>query len=256
MSIPSALKLVGATNFRDFGGYPTLSGQQVVRGKLFRSNQFARLTDEDHKTLTALNVVSVVDLRSEKERAAQPTALKLGKVPDYISSRPDTDFIFTDIFADTAQTESAWIEAFINFYAALPELYADELRLTLELIANGEVPLIIHCSAGKDRTGVAAAIILDLLDVDRSLIVTDYLESHSRLSDDRHFKNMFSEAKLERYAQLPDECRNVMLGTRPEFVAGALASLEKNYGSTVAYVQSRLGLSGADIKNVRANLLV
>lgn len=248
--------ILGASNFRDCGGLGTRDGRIVGSGRLFRSNQFSRLDEKDIATITALSIGTVVDLRSEVERNAQPSVRQLGRKPDYVSHRADTDFIFNDIFARTEPTEEAWVEAFSTFYAQLPELYAHEYRLVMELLAKGDLPLIIHCSAGKDRTGVVIAIILDLVGVNSNEIVRDYMESGLRLGDDQHFRNMFSDAKLDRYASLPPSCRNVMLGTRPEFLGAALSGLEQAYGSTAGYVRDRLGVPQGRIEQICDNLLL
>lgn len=252
----SVVYLTSVVNFRDFGGHPTISGQNVARGRLYRSNQFSRLNADDAAKLAALGIAAVVDLRSAAERTAQPTAHSVGRGPDHVSARADTDFIFTDIFASTEPTEGAWLDAFKRFYIQLPELYADEYRGMMELLAKNDVPLIIHCSAGKDRTGVAVAVILDLIGVERAAIVADYRESDARLADDQHFRAMFSEAKLERYAELPEECRSIMLATQADFILAALDGLGQAYGSTRAYVRDRLGVSQSGIDRIKRNLLV
>lgn len=114
----SVVYLTSVVNFRDFGGHPTISGQNVARGRLYRSNQFSRLNADDAAKLAALGIAAVVDLRSAAERTAQPTAHSVGRGPDHVSARADTDFIFTDIFASTEPTEGAWLDAFKRFYGA------------------------------------------------------------------------------------------------------------------------------------------
>lgn len=194
-------------------------------------------------------------MRSQSERDAQPTPFQLGAAADHVSLRPNTDFIFNEIFAEAAPSEKAWKSAFTDFYRRLPDLYAPELSVMFRLLSQGKVPMIIHCSAGKDRTGVAAALILDLLGVDRDTIVHDYLASSARLNSDAHFRNMFTEAKLERYANLPPECRQVMLGTNPDFLLAALNHLDEAYGSSSKFVTSRLGLTEDEVEQIKLHLV-
>lgn len=238
--------LAGAPNFRDLGGHVTAAGRHVRHGLLFRSSQLSFLTAGDVERMAALGIVMAIDLRSARERAAQPTPAPVRAAMVYVSPKPDTDFVFNTIFAHAEPTAAAWTAGFATFYRSMLDDYAAEFVAMFRAIADDRLPLLFHCSAGKDRTGAAAALILDLLGVGRQAILADYLLSSARLDSDAHFKNMLSNAKLDLYADLPDECRGAMLGTSPIYLDALFRGIDATYGSTRGYLIHH-GFTAADI---------
>ncbi|AGH51797.1 protein tyrosine/serine phosphatase (plasmid) [Sphingomonas sp. MM-1] len=228
--------LAGAPNFRDLGGYATRSGGHVRRGVIFRSSQLTRLTGNDIETVQALHLGAAIDLRCAKERSAQPTPSGVRSAFEQVSPKPDTDFIFNRIFANSDRTAEAWARSFAAFYAMMLDDYAPEFVAMFRVIAEGRLPILVHCSAGKDRTGAASALVLDLLGVARPIIIEDYLRSSALLDNDAHFENMLSDAKLDLYADLPVECRRVMLGTDETYLDALFMALETRFGSTRGYL--------------------
>ncbi|MBA2935524.1 tyrosine-protein phosphatase [Sphingomonas sp. CGMCC 1.13654] len=246
--------LTGAPNFRDLGGYTTRSGGHVRRGKIYRSSQLSRLTDTDIETVQALSLSATIDLRCAQERAAQPTAAGARSAFEHVSPKPDTDFIFNRIFAKADRTAEAWARSFADFYAMMLDDYAPEFVAMFRAIADDHLPLLVHCSAGKDRTGAAAALILDLLGVDRATILEDYLRSSMLLDSDAHFENMLSDAKLDLYSDLPIECRRVMLGTDHAYLDALFAALESRFGTTRDYLLHH-GLSDDQVATITAAMI-
>jgi len=254
--MPSDLRLGGATNFRALGGFDLASGGQMAQGRIYRSNHLGRLSVADFEIVSELGIRAVVDLRSEKERQAQPSLGDWSSARIMVSPKANTDFIFDPMFARGETRVEAWIEAFAGFYATMPEIFAEEFEALLRLIIEGHTPLLVHCSAGKDRTGVACALILEALGVPRDRIVADYLESGVRLESDAHFANMLSEAKLTRYAGLPKECRQVMYGVDAAYLVGALEALDAGYGSVSGYLTDRLSFTPLEVATLRSALTV
>ncbi|EQB10748.1 hypothetical protein RLDS_25270 [Sphingobium lactosutens DS20] len=188
---------------------------------------------------------SIIDLRSERERMAQPTPVTLRTAGDYLSPKSDTDFIFNRIFAKAEKTAAAWTLGFSTFYSLMLDEYAPEFIAMFRAVSDGDLPVLIHCSAGKDRTGAAAALLLDFLGVRRETILDDYIRSSSALNGDMHFKNMLSDAKLHLYADLPLECREVILGTKPVYLECLFATLDDRFGSVSGYLAHH-GFSAAE----------
>ena len=246
--------LEGVSNFRDIGGYAAADGRTVRTGVVYRSNQLSRVTESDLDHLVGLKLSAICDLRSVRERKAQPTPERIGAAI-HGSAKSDTDFIFEDIFAHTPHEVDAWADAFARFYGDVTEYYADEFGLMFRLILGSDLPMVVHCSAGKDRTGVACALLLRTLGVDRETVMADYLRTSELLKEDMHFKNMLSDAKLNHYAALPQECRDVMLGTSARYLNTALDTLDKRYGSLEGYLGKRLGIDAADISRLKDALL-
>lgn len=241
--------LTGAPNFRDLGGYAAGAHRKVRKGVIYRSSQLSCLTDADIDTVQALGIAVTIDLRSDRERRSYPTPGILTNPGDYLSPKSDTNFIFDRIFATSERTEDGYARAFGAFYNLMLDTYAPEFGAMFRAIASGNVPLLLHCSAGKDRTGVASALILDFLGVERDVILQDYLRSSERLADDIHFQNMLSDATLGFYSELPLACRQILLGTDPAYLQGLFATVDKNFGSTERYVTS-LGLSHLHLEKI------
>jgi protein-tyrosine phosphatase len=246
--------LTGAPNFRDLGGYSIDGVHQVRRGQVYRSSQLSRLTADDIETVGNLRLAATIDFRSARERTAQPTPQAVRTEFEFVSSKDDTDFIFNKIFAKSERTASAWSDSFAQFYASMLNDYAAEFVAMFQAIADSQVPILIHCSAGKDRTGAASALVLDLLGVDRSQILDDYLRSSALLDTDHHFENMLSDAKLDVYAGLPLECRRVMLGTDRAYLNGLFAALDEHYRSTEGYLRHH-GLTDRQLSHIRDHLI-
>jgi protein-tyrosine phosphatase len=171
------LPLAGASNFRDLGGYPTTEGGLVQWGRLFRSDALHELTEGDIALLRDIGLRSVIDLRMGVEVERTGRGL-LGA---------ETAAYFHLSVIDEDAGESRGIPAPVDDelakrYLWYLEIGRDPLVEALKVIADGaNHPLVFHCAAGKDRTGVLAALVLDILGVEREVIVADYVVTASRM---------------------------------------------------------------------------
>ncbi len=173
------LPLEGVRNFRDLGGYATSDGRRVRWRQLFRSASLGSLTARDHAALDALGLRAVFDLRATDERAREPVRWSTGAGPrilqhDYLLDLGALSRVLPRADADVAAGRGAFAE----FYAAMPTRFATAYRALFGALARGEAPFAINCSAGKDRTGVGAALVLAALGVPRATIIEDYLLSN------------------------------------------------------------------------------
>ncbi|HEY7948755.1 MAG TPA: tyrosine-protein phosphatase [Acidimicrobiales bacterium] len=221
MSTPRLLPLIGAYNFRDLGGYPSSEGRRTRWGRLFRSDTLAELTEEDLAVLRAVGLVSVIDLRTPTEidragrglLAAEPVRyVNLSVLP---TEGGEEQAAPAPRLADTAER-----------YLSYLELGRSPLVESFRLMADPDnYPLVFHCHAGKDRTGVLAALVLGCLDVERSAVVDDYVLTATRmdlllgrLRRDPHF--------ADRFDQLPPSVFVVEAATMEAFLDG----LHERYG--------------------------
>ncbi len=164
------LPLTGAFNFRDLGGYPGLEGRTTRWGLLFRSDTLHELTGSDIEVLRSLGLATVIDLRTTREVTRTGRGLL---EPESVHYRHLSVIVEEDGEALAAPALAG--EDLAERYRWYLEVGRGALVESLELLGDPRrTPLVFHCAAGKDRTGVLAALVLDILGVDRSVIVADY----------------------------------------------------------------------------------
>ncbi|WP_380286007.1 tyrosine-protein phosphatase [Kitasatospora purpeofusca] len=267
-AIPAArsLGLFGAVNARDLGGYRTAEGLVLRAGVALRSDGLNRLTDEDLGRLTGLGLRRIVDLRSPDEvreagadRIADGVALH--QLPVFAA---DFDIFATlrEALADRDPHKQRALLGGGRADAMMTGLYRwfvtdriarERFAGVLRLLADPDgAPLLFHCSAGKDRTGWTAAVLLTALGVDRETVVTDYLLTNERSA-------AVVEAVLEgfRARGLMHEPELLLPVFRAErrYLEAAFAEVETGWPDFGAFWADGLGLDGAVLAGLRANLL-
>ncbi|WP_157215600.1 tyrosine-protein phosphatase [Flavisphingomonas formosensis] len=247
------LPLQGGRNFRDMGGYATSDGHHVRWGLLFRSGAMSGLTPADYAYLDRLDIKFVCDLRTGRERTAEPTVWGGAHKPDYWTS--DTLSSGGDLgrlLAPGANVTGAQIRAtMMDLYRTLPETHREAYRAIFRHLVDGQVPVAFNCSAGKDRTGVGAALILSALGVPRATVVEDYALSDKVVD----FRKAFASQSNSPFAKLPDAVITPLLKSDPAYIEAMLDGVNARYGSVEGYLKTELGLTDADIARMRANLL-
>jgi len=253
----TAPRLRGAPNFRDLGGYVTEDGRRVRSGLLFRSDQLDRLTDADLATMEGLRLAYVVDLRTESERAREPDRLPRGAKHLILDVSADAD---GSLGGDMRKAQAAiaagrgveLLKAANRDFVSLPSAQA-AYRALFALVADPATgPMVYHCTAGKDRTGWASAVLLSILGVPRERIFYDYLASNAYLAQ----KNAGILASLKASGAPIDRANlEPVLGVRPAYLESAYAEVDRVYGSMDGYVRKGLGLSDAQIETIRSKYL-
>ena len=251
-AIDRVLPLEGGVNFRELGGYSTTDGRRVRRGMLYRSGAMTGLTDADYELLSKLDIAVLVDLRSTDERLREPTRWPLAKEPPRRLER-DYDLEFGEVLAlmrGTPNAETART-AFASFYRRLPQQFADQYRQMFAELLSGNAPLAFNCSAGKDRTGVASALILTALGVSREVVMEDYLLSN------RHYKPKpvstggDDNPTMQFFSRLPPDVVQVFMGVDASFLEAAFDGMIEQYGSVDGYLEKAIGLTVEDRKKLR-----
>ncbi len=246
-----------APNFRDIGGYRTSDGHRVRRGLIYRSDQLNFLSDGDLTRMDALGIRLVVDLRTEGERRREPDRMPpraQALVLDVAADAADTlggDMHKTQAAIAAGKGKELLVAANRDF-VSLPSARAAYGTLLRRLARGQEDVVVYHCTAGKDRTGWATAIILTLLGVPRDAVMTDYLASNRMLAGKnaatlttmRAAGNVVSPALYEQ-----------VLTVRPEYLQSAFNEVTQRYGTFDNYVRKGLDLSEADITTLRQRLL-
>jgi protein-tyrosine phosphatase len=252
------LPLEGAKNFRDLGGYRAADGRYVRWGRVYRSNHLVNLTASDSAYLNALGIRLVCDVRSDGERARAPDHWT-GNAPEFFSVPIGSNLITSPTGEDLKRrvaTINSEAKESVRAYGYATE-YAGQYAKILRRIAAGDLPVVEHCTAGKDRTGVFSAILLTALGVPRETVVQDYLLSNQYLLSPDTIET--TTADLQRafgLAEPPDisTVRTIMT-SRPETLDATLDKIIKTYGSFDNYLRDALKLSDSDLALLRQRLL-
>jgi protein-tyrosine phosphatase len=248
------LPLEQGSNFRDIGGYVTKDGRTVRWGKAFRSGAMPLFTEADYALIGGLGVDAVVDLRSQEER--QLTA-------DTIDDRTGALFLSNDYSMKTLMTGFG-DGGGENLYKGMETLLAPQLRSLYRRIMADDGAVIYHCSAGQDRTGIATALLYDLLGVDRETILKDYHLS-TQWRDPQWEMPVFDPKDhadnplVQMYASTPkDQQRKAQpLFTRSgnSHLAQFFIHLDATYGGTEGYMKQKLGFTDGQLLKLRETML-
>jgi protein-tyrosine phosphatase len=246
------LPLEGGRNFRDLGGYRTADGRRVRWGKLFRSGSLAGLTRADWEHLAARGVRAVCDFRSTRERESEPVLLTEHPHISYWARDYHTSFaeLRTLLRAEFASGEAAR-QAMISGYRELPFDQSSGYRALFGYLKAGHVPLIFNCSAGKDRAGTAAALVLAALGVPRATVLEDFLFTNEALN----LHQVFAGRPGMTLGRLPPEVIFAILHADPDYIGAALESIEARHGGVDGYLRDELDVSAHELAQIRAALL-
>ncbi len=246
----TAYAFEGVTNFRDFGGHVTSDGKRVATGRLFRSAHYSGVTPDDVAALDRLGVKLLLDLRLKPEREQYPNrwtpARVLFRDPDHPVARPADP---TALERTAEYSRNAMREAYARHPYDPRFIYM--FRELFDVLAQEGGPVIIHCAAGKDRTGIACALVLDALGVERETIFEDYLRTNDSL--DRVARAKLVRARLG--AHLTDEAVAPLIGVERSYLQSAIDVMEARSGSLSGYVRSELGVSDEMRGQMHAHLV-
>jgi protein-tyrosine phosphatase len=246
--------LEGSLNLRDLGGYESADGRAVRFGCVFRSDELHALTDADLEAVGTLGIRVVFDLRNPDERDARPNRLP-----------PDVELlerVTPSTGADTRTTEQQIMlgelprrddDYFASVYIRLLERLAPELHIILERAGEApDRPLLFHCAAGKDRTGIVAAVLLGVLGVSDEAILDDYELTST------YFTPRRMDALADTMAEhgVTEEQLRPLLEARRPVLSSMLAHLYERWGGFDGYATEHLGLDPVVVERLRTALLV
>ena len=248
------LPLQGAVNFRDLGGYATVAGRRVKWGRVFRSDHLSGLTDRDMTFLKRMRIHSVCDFRTSAEAQRRPDRFP-GNGPGKYHHLPIDHLRFdpTTIFQKLKKGDTSWLtkEFLIEGYILSIEKSAPVWGEVFKRLAEpGQLPLVFHCTGGKDRTGACAALILLSLGVSEKTVIFDHGLSNIYIRDvvngiyARFESAGIDPKKISPYFSAPRYCIDAML-----------AHLREKYGSAVEYLQSKAGVTEKVLGKIREELL-
>lgn len=260
-SYDRVIPLVGGPNFRDIGGYETNDGRRVKWRTIFRSGSLVGLTRADWLRLKELQIATVYDLRSSNERSLEPCPTHHVPGLAYHSQEYVVDNNAMLKWLTSASVSANDVRsAMLDFYKALPWQLATQYQEIFRLVARAKAPLVFNCAAGKDRTGVAAALLLGVLGVDEHDIIEDYCLS-DKLVD---YEKEASSPELSKravasgfgfVAAMPRETRAPLLKSDPDYIRAALGAIRLRCGSLQNFVKNELCASDESLDLIRSRLL-
>lgn len=238
----------GARNFRDLGGYESHLGGTTAWGRVFQAAALSEMTDGDLERLAALDVAAVVDLRNSDERRLAPDPVESLHIPvmaTFMARREPPDF-------------SSFVEhdhgvAFMrDLYVGLLDHAATEFGQVIEVIAAAAGrPVVFHCTAGKDRTGLVAALLLEVLGVDRESVLDDFTLTEQLLGPAHGSDGV---RRMIEHGMAPEAAAGAF-GAPRTMMAGVLDVLDARYGGAELYLAERSGVAPDVVDGLRSRLL-
>ncbi len=236
--------LAGASNFRDLGGYPARDGRAVRWRQIFRSNHLGHLTEADIEVLRGLGLRSAFDFRGTDERVAAMCGLE----EIAVHSLPVEPTVVAALRARLATgvplSSADALEVMRDSYRNYVRQNTPSFRALFAHLLGDHAPLVIHCTAGKDRTGFACALILHALGVPDDLIAEDYL-----------LTNRFYRRDPSASSDLPEEVRKVLATVEASFLAAAFETIRADYRNLENYFSEGLRLGAAERAELEARYL-
>jgi protein-tyrosine phosphatase len=227
--------LEGAVNLRDIGGYPATRGRRVRWRRVFRSDSLSKLTDDDHARLAALGVHTLVDFRLASERQELPNRL----APSSGITSVEIGFMAEGVLemlrgvshgtVTRAEIEATFVDQYRRFVTDHQAEFARALALALD---ERNLPLLLHCTSGKDRTGFAISALLLALGTPQESVLEDYALTNSYMRDISQF---FS-------ASTPPELLHSVMTARTNYLQAAFEQMQRSFGSVDAYLARGLDL--------------
>lgn len=249
------LKLEGAVNFRDAGGYKTADGHRVRKGLIYRSGALGNLSPADLEALSKLGIKLICDLRSREEIEAEPDKLAQG-----------ANYLHLPLDADTKEERRRRLRALLfnrrELTRMMPAFYTQVMidrnatlygNLLKRFADPANLPAVIHCTAGKDRTGVGIALLLTLLGVPEDVVVADY--SLSNLYYDNFYR--YGQQMVRRVAWLGIRAEDIqpMLVADPNNIKLALEHVREKHGGIENYLRTAAGMDADTLTKLRQNFL-
>jgi len=243
---PFVVPLEGGSNFRDLGGHRTADGATVRRGSVFRSAHLGGLTETDRTALGRLGVKTIVDLRGVSEAAETPHLIE-GLACKVVGAHiePQLGEKLRGAVESGAATPFLVMQFLTDHYRDYPRRCAPGFRTLFTTLSDGtHRPLVFHCTAGKDRTGFASALLLSLLGVPWDDVMEDYLRT-----------NELWTGHIGRYPELDIDTRAAIIEARRPYLEAAFDVVRTDYGSAEAFAEKALGLDAKARERLRADLL-
>lgn len=252
------LPLSSVHNFRDYGGYAVAGGAKVKSGLLWRSAHHQDASDADLEAIDALNLTTVVDLRGDPEREAHPCRRSSNFKAQVLFAGGATAGLAPHLAAAKEGIDAATVyDRMIDTYTDMPYRPAlvATMRMYFSALSQQDSASLVHCVAGKDRTGWTVAVLHNLLGVQEDDVMEDYLLTNSAGNIEARIAQGASHLR-DRYAwEISDDAVRTMMSVEPEYLRAALRAVGASHNSIEAYAEDVLGVDTIMREQLRERLI-
>jgi len=238
------LPLSGVHNFRDYGGYALTGGGRLRRRMLYRSGQHFEAHRDDLDRIGRLGLRAVIDLRSDSERRLAPCRrlesfnARVVFVPDDLAQAPHLEAAAKIDGPESATSRMRAIYAVMPFWP----YFVKALRAYFLTLIETDGPTLVHCAAGKDRTGIAVALLHDLMGVHCDDLMENYLRTNDPDRIDAHLASGAQSLRATYGSQLSDAAARVLLSVHPAYLEAAFEAIKERHGDVAAYLSHEISL--------------
>ena len=250
----------GIHNFRDYGGYKTMRGARLTTGVLFRSGQHVGATADDLAAIAAFDIRTVIDLRGNSERRSYPCARPEGFDAEVYFHDGETAGRGGAPHVEAAReivTAADAHRAMVDLYAFMPARpnLISVMRMYFDALAGREGASLLHCLAGKDRTGLAAALLHTLVGVHHDDKMADYLLTNIAGNAEARIAAGAASIRASRGAQISDEAVRTLMAVHEEYLDSALTAIVATHGSVESYARDVLGVTPERLGQIEARIV-
>lgn len=251
--------LEGVHNFRDYGGYAARGGAKLKAGLLFRSGQHGDATPDDLERIGSFNIATVIDLRGNAERELFPCARPPGFSARVLFAdgetagsghAPHVEAARQVSTAEDAHTAMTGLYASMPFRPKLVEVF----RLYFKALAENKGATLLHCLAGKDRTGLAVGLLHTLLGVHPDDVMADYLLTNSAGNMERRIAAGTETVRANFGKAMDDDAVRTLMSVHPAYLETAFSAIRREHGSVDGYAKDMLFISKSRLAAIEARL--
>lgn len=245
------ISLSGGVNFRDLGGYATSDGRHVRSGRLFRSGQLSELTPEGYRVIGTFGIAAICDFRGDDERRTEPTTWSAPGRPLILALPPTSPAAQAQsVTQGPPATPVEMRERRRAEYGRYIDTLTPSFRTALQVIRQTGGSVLFHCSAGKDRSGIFAALVLTMLGVPRTTVFEDFLLSNEFVAADRERVARFAASN-----KVTLEVARTAAAVYAEDLRIVFDEIDRRFGSFDNYRRGPLGVSDTELSDLRNRLL-
>ncbi len=255
------IALDGARNFRDIGGYKTKDNRNIKWREIFRSDALSNLSSSDYQKINEFGIKLVIDFRTEGEAKKSPTVWQ-GDSPPLLLNLPigsaseEWSAKLSEQLKSGIFTAEEIRETFIMAYKSIPVDSSDAYKeMFVEILDPKNRPAILHCRSGKDRTGIASALILSALGVPRDVIIRDFLLTNEASSVEEILPFIAEQFSKQAGRTVSADDIRPLIGVDEEYIQAMFEGIEANYGTMDNYLDKALGLTANKRARLREELL-